>query len=438
MLSLCCLISRNTTAISTFAREIAPPSPDSVSGCGGRVSIIIMTSNTISKADIFMFNTYKRSPITLVSGDGCRVWDEKGNDYIDFVGGIAVCALGHSSPIVSKALYEQSKKLVHVSNLFYTQPQAELAQILVENSFADRVFFCNSGAEANEAAIKLARRYSKETFGPERYAIITMENSFHGRTMATLSATGQEKIRTGFDPLLEHFKYVPFNDLDYLRDAVDTSVCAVMLEPIQGEGGIVTPDRDYLKGVKEICNKHDLLLILDEVQSGMGRTGKLFSYQHFGIIPDIITLAKALGNGLPIGAMLATEKLANAFGPGSHATTFGGTPLITAGALAVVKSLLNDGWIENAKVVGDYFKHRLTHLQEKYSIIKEVRGLGLILGLLLDREGADIVNACMEKGFLINCVQGRILRFVPPLIITKNEIDLLITCLDEIFSKIEI
>jgi len=397
-----------------------------------------MIYNTISKADTYMFNTYKRFPITLVRGDGCLVWDEKGNEYIDFVGGIAVCALGHSSPIVSKALYEQSKNLVHVSNLFYTQPQAELAQILVENSFADRVFFCNSGAEANEAAIKLARRYSKEKFGPAKYAIITMENSFHGRTMATLSATGQEKIRIGFDPFLEDFRYVPFNDLDTLNAAIDSSVCAVMLEPIQGEGGVVVPDSDYLKGVKEICQKHELLLILDEVQAGMGRTGRLFSYEHFGIVPDIMTLAKALGNGLPIGAMLATEKLADAFGPGSHATTFGGTPLITAGALAVVKSLLNDGWIENAKTMGDYFKNQLTYLQQQYNIIKDIKGLGLILGLLLDRDGTDIVNTCMEKGVLINCVQGNILRFVPPLIITKNEIDLLITCLDEIFKEIKI
>jgi len=272
-----------------------------------------MISNTISKADTFMFNTYKRLPITLVKGDGCRVWDEKGNEYIDFVGGIAVCALGHNSPIVSKALCEQSKKLVHVSNLFYTQPQAELAQILVENSFADRVFFCNSGAEANEAAIKLARRYSKEKFGPERYAIITMENSFHGRTMATLSATGQEKIRIGFEPFLEDFRYVPFNDLDKLYAAIDRSVCAIMLEPIQGEGGVVVPDGDYLKGVKEICKK-------------------------------------------------------------SHATTFGGSPLITAGAIAVVKSLLNDGWIENARTMGDYFKNQLTYLQQKYPAIRDIRG----------------------------------------------------------------
>lgn len=383
-----------------------------------------------------MFMTYRRSPITLVKGDGCRLWDEDGKEYIDFVGGIAVCNLGHSSPLVTNAVYEQSKKLVHVSNLFYTQPQTELAQVLIENSFAARVFFCNSGAEANEAAIKLARRYSREKFGPERHVIITMDNSFHGRTMATLSATGQEKIKKGFDPLLQGFRYVPFNDLKNLRSAIDGSVCAVLLEPIQGEGGVVLPDPDYLKGVREICREHAVLLILDEVQVGMGRTGRLFAHQHFGITPDIMTLAKALGNGLPIGAMLATEELADAFGPGSHASTFGGTPLITAGALAVVKSLLNDGWIENAREMGVYFKTGLTTLQGKYSIIRDVRGLGLLLGLELDRDVADIANACMEKGFLINCVQERVLRFVPPLIIGREEIDLLINCLDVAFKEI--
>jgi acetylornithine aminotransferase len=394
-----------------------------------------MSLNTIHRADTFMFKTYRRAPVTLVKGDGCRVWDENGKEYLDFIGGIAVCSLGHSSPVVSKALCEQSKRLVHVSNLFYTQPQTELAQILVENSFADRVFFCNSGAEANEAAIKLARHYSKERLGPESHGIITMENSFHGRTMATLSATGQEKIRKGFDPLLEGFRFVPFNDLGDLKSAVDGSVCAVMLEPIQGEGGVVLPDPDYLKGVREICTEHGILLILDEVQVGMGRTGRLFAHQHFGITPDIMTLAKALGNGLPIGAMLAREELTDSFGPGTHATTFGGTPLITAGALAVVKSLLNDGWIENAGEMGDYLKDKLAALQKNHSIIKDVRGLGLIVGLQLDREVADIAKTCMERGFLINCVQERVLRFVPPLIIGKEEIDRLVDCLGEVLAE---
>jgi acetylornithine/N-succinyldiaminopimelate aminotransferase len=396
-----------------------------------------LNDSTMDRADRFMFQTYKRIPITLVKGDGCRVWDENGKEYLDFIGGIAVCALGHSSPILSKALHEQSQKLVHVSNLFYTQPQTELAQILVENSAGDRVFFCNSGAEANEAAIKLARRYWRDKSGSERHTILTMENSFHGRTMATLSATGQEKIRTGFDPLLDGFRYVPFNDLRALESSIDQSVLAVMVEPIQGEGGVVVPDPDYLTGVREICSNRGILLILDEIQVGMGRTGKLFAYQHFGITPDIITLAKSLGNGIPIGAMLAREELGGAFGPGSHATTFGGTPLITAGATAVVRSLLNDGWIENASVMGTYFKNELINLQQKHAVIRDIRGLGLIIGVELVIEGAEIVTACMERGFLINCVQDRVLRFVPPLTIGKEEIDPLIACLDEVLEEIE-
>jgi len=382
-----------------------------------------------------MFQTYRRAPLTLVRGDGCRVWDEQDKEYLDFVGGIAVCALGHSSPVISTAICEQSKKLVHVSNLYYTQPQIDLAEILVENSFAERVFFSNSGAEANEAAIKLARHYSKDHYGPNRHVILSMENSFHGRTMATLSATGQEKIRKGFEPLLDGFRYIPFNDLHALKAAVDESVCAILLEPIQGEGGIVVPDQDYLRGVRQICDAHNLLLIVDEIQVGMGRTGKLFAYQHSGITPDIMTLAKALGNGLPIGAMLAKEALKDSLGAGTHATTFGGSPLITSGALALVKSLLNDGWIEHARDMGNYFKKGLLDLQRQYSRIQEVRGLGLILGLLVEGEGNEFVSACMDKGFLINCVQERILRFVPPLIVSKNEIDRLLNCLDELFAE---
>jgi acetylornithine/N-succinyldiaminopimelate aminotransferase len=396
-----------------------------------------MTSHvsTIDGAEKYIFPTYRRFPITMVRGEGCYLWDEDGKKYLDFVAGIAVCSLGHSSPTLSKAIYEQSQKLVHVSNLFYTQPQTELARVLTENSFADRVFFCNSGAEANEAAIKLARRYSSERFGPNRHVIITMENSFHGRTMATLSATGQEKIQAGFDPLLEGFRYVPFNDLQSLETSLDTSVCAVMVEPIQGEGGIVMPDPEYLRKLSEICAERDILLILDEIQVGIGRTGKLFAYEHFGITPDVMTLAKALGNGMPIGAMLAREGLKDAFGPGSHASTFGGTPLVTAGALAVLRSLLDDGWIENARLVGDYFKQRLMGLQQKYAIVKDVRGLGLILGLELNTEGAPVVAACMQRGFLINCVQEKVLRFVPPLIVGKEEIDSLIDCLDAVFEE---
>ncbi|MBP1738259.1 MAG: acetylornithine and succinylornithine aminotransferase [Deltaproteobacteria bacterium] len=391
---------------------------------------------TIELADKYLFPTYKRPPFVLVKGEGCRVWDEKGKEYLDFVGGIAVCALGHSSPIVTRALDEQSKTLVHVSNLYYTRPQVELARLLVENSFADRVFFCNSGAEANEAAIKIARRYTREKFGPGKHTIICMQGSFHGRTMATLSATGQFKVQIGYDPLLEGFKFVPFNDLAALRNAVDDTVCAVMLEPIQGEGGIVVPHPDYLKGVKEICREKGALLIFDEIQTGMGRTGRLFAYEHFGVSPDIMSLAKALGNGLPIGAMLSTEALSSAFGPGSHASTFGGTPLVTAVSKAVLSSLLNDGWLEHCRNMGTYFMARLEELKKRHACIKEVRGLGLIIGVELDRPGAPVLEACVQRGFLINCAQEKVLRFVPPLVVTKKEIDQLIEALDAVLDGV--
>jgi acetylornithine/N-succinyldiaminopimelate aminotransferase len=394
-----------------------------------------MTDNEKTKelADKYIFPTYKRS-LALIRGEGCRVWDENGKEYLDFVGGIAVCALGHSSPLVTRTLEEQSKRLVHVSNLYYTRPQVELAKLLVEHSFADRVFFCNSGAEANEAAIKLARRYAREKHGPGRHTIICMEGSFHGRTMATLSATGQTKVQTGYDPLLPGFKFVPFNDLAGLRKEVDDSVCAIMLEPIQGEGGVIVPHSEYLKGVKELCRERGLLFILDEIQTGMGRTGRLFAHEHFGVTPDIMSLAKALGNGLPIGAMLGTEELSTAFGPGSHASTFGGTPLVTAVAKAVLTSLLEDGWIDHCREVGRYFKEGLESLKNNHSCVKEIRGLGLIVAVELDRAGAPIVEACLKRGFLINSAQERVLRFVPPLIIRKEEIDRLIETLDEVLK----
>jgi acetylornithine/N-succinyldiaminopimelate aminotransferase len=396
----------------------------------------IQKTDSQMQADKYMFETYGRFPVTLVRGQGCRVWDETGKEYLDFVGGIAVCALGHSSPLVTNVLKQQSKTLVHVSNLYYTLPQIKLARLLVENSFADRVFFCNSGAEANEAAIKLARRFFKEKSDGHRHIIISMEGSFHGRTMATLSATGQKKIREGYDPLLAGFKFVPFNDLSSLEKAADDKVCAVIIEPVQGEGGVVCAQPDYIQGAKKICDERGLLLIFDEVQSGMGRTGRLFAHEHFGVTPHIMTLAKALGNGLPIGAMLSTEELSNTFSPGSHATTFGGTPLVTAVAEAVLRSLLEDGWINNSREMGRYFKERLEGLQDKYSFIKEVRGLGLIIGMELDREGAPIVNACIEKGFLINCAQQNVLRFIPPLIVGGKEIDLLVEALDDILGNI--
>jgi acetylornithine aminotransferase len=314
-------------------------------------------------------------------------------------------------------------------------PQTELADLLVAQCFADRVFFCNSGAEANEAAIKLARKYFKDKGQPERYRIVSMERSFHGRTMATLSATGQEKIRAGYDPVLQGFSFVPFNDIEALEAAVDDRTCAVMLEPIQGEGGIRCPAPDYLQQVRQLCDRHGILMILDEIQTGMGRTGSLFAHQHDGVTPDIMTLAKALANGMPIGAMLATEKVAEAFGPGAHASTFGGTPLITAAALETLRIMLDEQIPQRAAETGVYFRQALEELKQHCSRIVEVRGRGLLLGAQLDGPADNLVPICMQKGFLINCVQGDTLRFAPPLIVQKEEIDALVACLNEILKQ---
>jgi len=394
-----------------------------------------MSAELMQRADQVMAATYKRFPVALEKGRGCKLWDTEGRVYTDFVAGIAVCNLGHAHPRISAAISRQAQTLLHVSNLYYTLPQVDLAAWLVENSFADRVFFGNSGAEANEAAIKLARKYFKDRGEENRFRIITMERSFHGRTLATLSATGQEKIRKGFDPVLAGFDFVPFNDVAALQARIGTDTCAVMLEPIQGEGGVRCPDDKYLESVRKICDATGTLLIFDEIQTGMGRTGQLFAYQHFGIEPDIMTLAKALANGLPIGAMLAKETIADAFGPGSHASTFGGTPIVTAAALEVCKILLEERVIENGKAAGAYFKEKLLALKDRHDFIEDVRGLGLLLGMRLKIDGAPVVKQCMQKGFLINCIQDRILRFIPPLIISDEEIDQLIACLDGIFAE---
>jgi acetylornithine aminotransferase len=320
-----------------------------------------------------------------------------------------------------------------VSNLFYTLPQAELASRLCEKSFADRVFFANSGAEANEAAIKLARRYFQKKGEKNRFRIITMLQSFHGRTMATLTATGQDKVKDGFYPLLEGFSYVPFNDLKALEDQMDDTVCAVMLEPVQGEGGIVPADAGYLKAVRELCTKKGILLIFDEIQCGMGRCGKLFAHQLYDIFPDIMTLAKALGNGLPIGAMLATQEAGTGFDVGSHATTFGGTPLVTAAALEVLNIIGTEAFLDEVHQKGRYFKEKLLRLKEKHSRIVAVRGEGLLIGLEIDRDAAFFVGKLLEKGFIINGIQDKVLRFAPPLIVDKTDIDRLVTALDSLF-----
>ena len=393
-----------------------------------------MTASIMKQADTVIANTYGRYPVVMEKGSGCTLWDMAGRTYTDFVAGIAVCNLGHCHPAVSNAVKTQVDILLHVSNLYYTLPQTRLATLLVENSFADRVFFGNSGAEANEAAIKLARKYFQDRGQNHRFRIVAMEKSFHGRTMATLSATGQEKIRKGFDPVLQGFDFVPFNDIAALEKAMGGNTCAVMMEPIQGEGGINCPAPEYLAAVRKLCDEKGVLLIFDEIQTGMGRTGKLFAYEHFNVTPDIMTLAKALANGLPIGAMLATEAVADAFGPGAHASTFGGTPIVTSAAVAVMETLIREKVVESCQKTSAYFVDRLNDLKERHAMVKDVRGKGLLLGMKIDKEGADIVNACMAKGYLINCVQGDILRFIPPLIISEEEIDGLVACLDELLT----
>ncbi|HYA14211.1 MAG TPA: acetylornithine transaminase [Syntrophales bacterium] len=393
------------------------------------------TDELIALSDKFIMATYKRFPIVLVKGEGARVWDSNGKKYLDFVAGIAVCSLGHSHPKVIEAIKKQVEILTHVSNLYYIEPQIHLARLLVENSFADKVFFCNSGAEANEAAIKLARKYAYENMADGKYELITMKDSFHGRTLATVTATGQPKFQVGFSPLLEGFSYVPFNDIPALDDAITEKTCGIMLEPIQGEGGIKIPDDEYLSKVRKICDDRGILMILDEIQVGMGRTGTLYAYEQYKIKPDIVTLAKAVGNGFPVGVMMATDKVASAFQPGNHASTFGGNPLAMVAGLATLEAILHDGILENVKRVGAYFVRRLHELKNRYTVIKDIRGRGLIIGVELNIEGTEIVKECMDRGLLINCTGGTVLRFVPPFIITEGNVDTAVSILGEVLSS---
>ncbi|MGB9809736.1 MAG: aspartate aminotransferase family protein, partial [Caldanaerobacter sp.] len=346
----------------------------------------------------YLMDTYNRYPIMLVRGEGTRVWDSEGNAYLDFVAGIAVNSLGHCHPALVEAIKKQAETLIHCSNLYWNEKQIELARMISENSFGGKVFFANSGAEANEGAIKLARKYASLKYGGRRYKIITAKNSFHGRTFGALTATGQEKYHKGFGPLLAGFKYVPLNDIEALYEAVDDEVCAIMLEVIQGEGGIHEATPEYVKAVREICDENDLLFILDEVQTGIGRTGKLFGYEHYGVLPDIMTLAKGLGGGFPIGAIVAKEDKA-VFKPGDHASTFGGNPLACAAGVAVLNEVTKDGFLEGVDKKGKYFREGLEILQKKHKVVKEIRGKGLMVGCEVDLEDASkIVLKALEKG----------------------------------------
>jgi len=382
----------------------------------------------------YVAQTYARFPIALVRGKGVRLWDANGKEYLDLVGGLAVNSLGHNHPAVIRTIQKQAGKLIHVTNLYHNAPQSELARELCRHSFADRVFFGNSGAEANEAAIKLARRYGKERLGG-KYEVISTLNSFHGRTLATLTATGQEKIRAGYDPLPSGFRHVPFDDLGAMKKAIGKKTAAILVEPIQGEGGVVVPAEGYLRGLRKLCDQRGILLIFDEIQVGMGRTGKLFAYEHYGVKPDIMTLAKALGGGLPIGAMLAREDVAKSFVPGTHASTFGGNPLVCSVGGAVLKTLLEGGVLKNCVQMEKIFLKGLQSLKDRFPFIREVRGKGLILGMELEDNGSPIVEECMQEGLLINCTANKVLRFLPPLIIGKRDIARGLAILEKVLAR---
>ena len=389
------------------------------------------------RADDVFIGTYLRYPAAMVSGSGSVLTDADGKEYLDFLSGIAVCSLGHCHPAVSAAVKTQVEKLVHVSNLYYTEPQTELAELLVDNSFGDKVFMANSGAEVNEAAIKLARIASAEG----RHEILTLAGSFHGRTLATLAATGQPKFHKGFEPLPQGFKHIAFEDLERLEKSISPATCAIMCEPLQGEGGVRPLGPDYLKKIRALCDQHDLLLIFDEIQTGMGRTGTLFAYQQLGIVPDIMTMAKALGNGLPIGALVTTNEVAGSFVPGTHGSTFGGNPVGAAAAVATMKVMLADGFLAGVQEKGDYLSRSLQNLVGQFpDFITGVRGLGLLKGLVMSEPGAergtDIVNVLFDRGYLINFAGNVALRFAPPLTVSFDEIDELVGALTEVVADI--
>ena len=395
-----------------------------------------MNKNIIQLTEKHVSATYGRYPIALIKGKGSKVWDKSGKQYIDFVSGLAVNNLGHCHPSVVAAIKKQAEKLIHVSNLYHIEPQSQLAEKLTSVSFADKIFFCNSGTEAIESAIKLARKYFFDQGQSGRTEIITMHNSFHGRTLGSLSATAQNKFHIGFKPLLPGFKYIPFNDLQSARKAITQKTCAILVEPIQGEGGVNIADPSYISGLKKLCQKNGVLLIFDEVQSGFGRTGKLFAYELYKTKPDIMTLAKSLGGGVAIGAMAGSNRVMKSFVPGTHAATFGGNPLACSAALATLKVITGKNFLNKVNATGIYFLKRLKEIARKNPIVKEARGTGMFLALELDQPGNDIVVDCMNRGFLINCIQQNVLRFLPPLNISRKDINSLVSVLSNSLTKL--
>jgi acetylornithine/N-succinyldiaminopimelate aminotransferase len=376
---------------------------------------------------------YGRTPVVLVRGEGSRVWDSDGREYLDFTTGIAVTSLGHCHPVVTGAIREAAATLMHVSNIFHTAPQIHLAKLLVEHSFADRVFFCNSGAEANEAALKLARKYGKERLASDRYEVISTMNSFHGRTLATLAATGQPKYHHGFEPLPAGFKQVPYNDLRAVERAMDSHTAAILVEPIQGEGGVHVPDDDYLPGLRKLCDESGVLLIFDEIQTGMGRTGRLWGYEHAGVEPDIMTLAKALANGVPIGAMLCREHVSSVLTAGSHGSTFGGTPFVTSVALATLTTVIGDKLPERAARLGRELMDGLRAMGSP--LVRDVRGRGLLVGIELTKPAAPVVDACREGGLLVLSAGEKVVRLAPPLVVEPAQVQQAVGILRDALAK---
>ena len=381
----------------------------------------------------YVMPTYTKSPVVLVGGKGIKAYDIEGREFLDFFPGWAVSGIGHCHPAVVKAIREQAKKMIHVSNNYYNELQGLLAKKIVESSFDGKVFFCNSGAEAVEGAIKLARKFGY----PSRYEIITMEDSFHGRTLAAITATGQPKYQEGFAPLPQGFVYAPFNDLEAVKSKITDKTVAIMVEPIQGEGGINVASDEFIAGLRKVCDERNILLIFDEIQTGMGRTGKMFCYQHYNVTPDIMVLAKTLGGGFPIGAMIAKRKIADILQPGTHASTFGGNPLACAASLATFEAIEEGDMVEKAARRGRYLHNRISLLKKDFPFVKIVRGRGLMVGIELEIEGKHIVDKCIEKGLLINCTQKKILRVMPPLTVKNAEINAAVAILHDVLEEVQ-
>ncbi|HSQ88656.1 aspartate aminotransferase family protein [Romboutsia sp.] len=383
-----------------------------------------------------LMNTYSRFDVVFEKGLGSKVYDVNGKEYIDFVSGVAVNCLGHSNPAIIKAINDQSNNLMHVSNLYWNTKQLEVAKKLCNYSDHDKVFFCNSGTEAVEAALKLARKYGKQNGRNQKNEIIYMENSFHGRTLGALAVTGQEKYQKDFMPLMEGVKSAKFNDIEDIKNKINENTCAVIVEPIQGEGGILVAQIDFLKEVKDLCEKYDALLIFDEIQCGMGRTGSLFAYKKFDVIPDVICMAKGLGGGFPIGAVVATQKVASAFVPGDHGSTFGGNPLGCSVALAVLDELVDKGVVREVNEKSEYIINKVLELKNKYNVISKIQGMGLMLGIKLETDKSKVINKCLEKGLLLVGAGEDVVRIVPALNISKEEIDKGLNILDEVLYEL--